>query len=415
MFSRTTRPLTLGAGVALAAAGVLLATAVPAGAATTPSTVSLAATAYGSTAKVGAISSGRTALFSACSTAPGAPYGAKVAATDLGGALGKVGAAVTTGTRTGSSVVVTSTTGETSLLGGLVQAEAISATSTSSLSGSSVTASGSTVITGLKIAGLSQTVPAGTASTISIPGVATVTFNQQTSSTSYRTKQLTVDALRIDLLKDNPLGLPTGSIVVGSASSGASPRPTFFAPDGQAYGTTVKIGSLVTSDPTAYVGMPCGGTGGSVKTNRVAGLKLPGVATVGSVTSTGQSTDGAGRTSAVFGSTVSGVNLLDGAVTADAVTVKSTSSRSDAGLTTSDAGTVITGLKVLGEAVTVSTKANSTIDVAGIGTLTLHKTVKQTSGLDVIGLELRLSTQQLGLDAGSVVQVAVAKSRVAAR
>ncbi|SEQ59379.1 choice-of-anchor P family protein [Microlunatus flavus] len=414
MHRRTTRPLALGTGLTLGAAALLLAAAAPAGAATTaPSTLSLAASAYGSTAKVGAVSSGKTAYFSACSTGAGTPYGTQVAATDLGGLLGKVGAVVTTGTRSGSSVVATSTTGETSLLGGLVKAKAIASTSTSSLAGSQVSSSGSTVITGLTIAGLPRTVPAGSGSTIVVPGVATLTFNAQTRSTTFASKQLTVDALRVDLLKDNKLGLPTGSIVLGSSTTGAS-APTAFAAGGQAYGTTLNVGSLVTSGPTAYVGMPCGGTAGAVSRNKVVGLTLPGVATVGTVASTGQSVEGAGSTTATFSSSVAGVNLLNGAVTADAITVKASTTRSAAGLSSTDDGTVVTGLKVLGKSVTLSTKDNATVDVAGVGTLTVRKTVKQATGLDVIGLELRLGSDQPGLAAGTVLQVAAAKSRVAA-
>ena len=408
------RTAALGTTVAVAAAGLLLAGAAPASALTpAPSTTSLTASAYGSTASVGPLSSGKTAYFSACSTAAGQTYGNKIAATDLGGLLGKVGAVVTTGTRSGSSVAVTSTTGETTLLGGLVSAKAIASTSTSSLSGSAASSSGSTVITGLKIAGLPRTVPAGVNSKIDIPGVATLTFNAQTASTSYASRQLTVDALRVDLLKGNKLGLATGSIVVGSSTSGAAPTTTYAA-GGQAFGTTVNVGTLVASGPTAYVGMPCGGTGGAVAKNKTVGLTLPGIATVGTVASTGQSVEGPGSTTATFGNSVAGVDLLNGTVTAEAITVKASTTRTAQGLTSTNDGTVITGLKVLGQPVEVTAKDNSTVSVAGVGTLTVRKTVKQATGLDVIGLELKLGSDQLGLKAGTVIQVAAVKSRVAA-
>lgn len=412
MFPPTSRPLALGACLALATAGLLLSAAVPASAADQPATVSLAASAYGSSAGVGPLSSGRTAYFSACSTTSNASYGSNVAVTDLGGTLGTVGAAVTSGTRKGNAVQVTSTTGSTSLLGGLVEATAIRSTSTSQLSGSSLGSSGSTVITGLKILGVARTVPAGIGSTIDIPGVATLSFNNQTTTSTATSRQLTVDALRVTLLKDNKLGLATGSVVVGSSTSGAS-LPTHYPAGGQAYGTTVNVGTLVASGPTAYVGMPCGGTGGAVSKNKVVGLSLPGIATSSTVSSTGQSLEGDGSTTAVFGDSVAGVNLLGGAVTADAVTAKATTTRSASGLTSSDSGTAITNLRVLGAPVSVTSKANSTVDVAGIGTLTVHKTVKQATGLDVVGLELKVSTGQVGIKAGTVIQVAVAKSRVA--
>jgi len=146
MLSRTTRPAALGASVALSA-GLLLAAGAPsAGAAAQPTVVGLAASADGSTANVGAVTSGKTALFSACSTKAGTAYGNSVAVNDLG-PVAKVGAAVTAGTRSGNTVKVTSTTGATSLLGGLVKVTAIASTSSSSLAGSTPGSSGSAVIT----------------------------------------------------------------------------------------------------------------------------------------------------------------------------------------------------------------------------------------------------------------------------
>ena len=284
----------------------------------------------------------------------------------------------------------------------------------SELSGSKLTTSGSTVVAGLKIAGKSLTVPAGGGARIDVPHVARITFNNQTTTSTKVSKKLTVEALRIDLLKDNTLGLAAGRIVISSSTSGAS-KPTYFAASGVAYGTNVTVGDLVTSGPTAYVGMPCGGTGGETVKNKVAEVSLPGLVKVKAVSSTSQSKEGDGSTTAILSDKVAGVNLLGGLVTADAVEARSTSKRSSSSaLTTSDSGTEIEDLKVLGRRIKVTSKANQTIDVVGLGTLTLHKTVKQANGLDVIGVELTLGQDQGGVKAGTVVQVAVAKSRVAA-
>ena len=371
----------------------------------------LHASAYGSTASVGPLSSGKTASFSACSTAPGTTYGNNVAATNLGGVLGKVGAVVTKGSRTGDTLRVTSTTGATSLLGGLVQATAISSTSTSVAAGTALSSTGSTLVTGLKIAGLPVAVPAGVGSHLDVAGVARLTFNQQTTRSSAFSRQLTVDALRVDLLPGNRLGLATGSIVVGSSTSGAS-VPTSYVAGGSAYGTAVYVGSLAVAGPSAYLGMGCGGTGGTVSRTKVAALSVPGLVTSGLVTSTAQSLEGAGRTTAVLGNTVAGVNLLGGAVTADAVTARATTTRTATGVTSTDEGTLVTNLRVLGTPLSIGTKANSTVDVAGLGTLTVRKTVRSADGLDVTGLELRLSADRLGVKAGTVVKVAAARSRV---
>lgn len=412
MLARTTRSLPLAATAALATVGLLLAGAPSAQAATTPATVGLYASAYGSTAAVGPITSGKTAYFSSCSTTPGSTYGNNVAAVNLGGVVGKVGAVVTTGARTGNSLKVTSTTGATSLLGGLVQAKALASTSTSALAGSNLQTSGSTLITGLTIAGLPTRVPAGVGSRIDLPGIATLTFNAQAVTSTRVSTQLTVDALRIDVLKGNKLGIAAGSVVVASSTSGAS-RPTAYPASGLAYGTAVNVGTLAVAGASAYVAMPCGGTGGSVVKRGVATLSLPGVATSSAITSTAQSVEAPGSTTAVLGSTVAGVDLLGGAVTADAITARSATTRTAAGLSSTSSGTVITNLKVLGTPVTLGTKANTSVDVAGLGRLTVNKNVKQVNGLDVTGLELKLSADRLGVSAGTVVEVAVARSRVA--
>jgi len=407
------RTLVLGPAVALTATGLLLGSATTAGAASQPSVVALTAAAYGSTVSVGPVSSGKTASFSTCSYAAGTSYGKSVEATDLGGRLGTIGAVVTSGTRKGNKITVTSSTGATSLLDGLIEATAIKSTSTSELSGSELQSSGSTVITGLKISGEARDVPSGTGARIDIPQVAKITFNNQKATTTTASKRLTVEAMHIDLLKGNRLGLDAGTIILGSSSSGAS-RATFFSSSGQAYGTSVSVGSLVTSDPTAYVGLPCGGTGGEISRNALGDVTEPGVVTSGAVSSTAQSIEGVGTTTTIFSNKVSGVNLLDGTVTADAVAARSKSTRSASSLKSYDTGTTITNLKVLGKPVTVSSDANSKVNLAGIGTLVLHKTVKQPTGLDVVGLELTLGSDRGDLKAGTVIQVAVAKSRVAA-
>ena len=413
MLPRTTRSLTLGAAAALTTVGLLMAGAPSAGATTQPTTVGLYASAYGSTAAVGPLTSGKTAYFSACSTVAGSSYGNQVAATDLGGVLGKVGAVVTKGSRTTDTVRVTSTTGATSLLGGLVRATALSSTSTATLTSTGPRTSGSTLVTGLTIAGVPTKVAAGVASRIDLPGIARITVNAQAVTSTRASTQLTVDALRIDVLQGNRLGLAAGSVVVASSTSGAS-RPTSYPASGLAYGTAVNVGTLAVAGASAYVAMPCGGTGGSVVKRGVAALAVPGLVKSSAITSTAQSVEAPGSTTSVLGSTVAGVDLLGGAVTADAITARSATTRTSAGLSRTDSGTVITNLKVLGRPTSLGTKPNTSVDVAGLGRLTLRKAVKQTNGLDVTGLELRLSADRLGVKAGTVIEVAVARSRVAA-
>ena len=173
------------------------------------------------------------------------------------------------------------------------------------------------------------------------------------------------------------------------------------------------MGTLAVAGASAYVAMPCGGTGGSVVERGVATLAVPGVVASSAITSTAQSVEATGSTTSVLGSTVAGVDLLGGAVTTDAITARSATTRTSAGLSSTSSGTVITNFTVLGTPVSLGTKPNTSVDVAGLGRRTVNKTVEQVNGLDVTGLGPKLSADRLGVVAGTVVEVVVARLRVA--
>jgi hypothetical protein len=374
-------------------------------------------TAYGSTVSVGAITSGSTAVVSVCSLAPGAASTNQAAKVNAGllGSIGAVTSSITpTKTDTASSTVTTTTTAGTSLLAGLITANTITTTATSSFTpDGGFTNAGSTVVAGLKIAGQTVTATPGVNSKISIPNIATVTLNIQSASAVGGDHSKSVQGLRIDLLSGNPLGLGTGRIIIGSSTASLH-DPVMNRAAGTAYGTQIDLAGIVKSGATAPVGLPCGGSNGVTRTNSTASVNVPGVLSAGATATTARSTDAPTGTTAEFSATTAGVNLLNGVVKVDAITAKASATRSGSTLTSSSDGTQIAGLKINGTTVEVPAGENSTLQIAGVGTLTFRKVVKSTVGVDVFGLELKLSTDQLGLKAGTTIQVAAARPRVTA-
>ena len=359
-----------------------------------------------------------TSYVTLCTTKSGVVRTSNTAAETLPG-VGSIGAATTrvSSRKSGSTVSTTTTakTATTSLLGGLVQADAITSTAKVSHSSKGYTRTGSSVFTNLTINGLPVSAKPAKNTTITIPGIATVLLNSQGSSTSSGSHALRVTALRVNLLDGSPLLLPAGRVVVATAAANLH-SPTHRRPYGSAYGTKVDLLGVVKSGATAAVYLPCGGSSGVLRKNNVASASLGTALRVGAVKSAAKSTDSAKATVATTNNQVAGVRLLDDKITIDAVTTRASTTRKGSKVTSrSSAGTRVVGLKILGVSRSVSTKENTKISIAGIGTLYLHRAVRTSTGLHVYGVQLTLSTNQSGLLAGSTITVGSAQAGVAAR
>ncbi|GAB2579775.1 choice-of-anchor P family protein [Microlunatus antarcticus] len=407
-------PRRIGAA-ALAAAAVTLTVALPAQAATfNPS----GGSAYATTASVGTlVNLGKTSYVPLCTTKTPDSVSSNTAALDLGGLLGNVGAATTTVSTSETSKAkkaeaVTEVAG-TSLLAGIIQADAITSTATVTKDSKGYDTSGSSVFVNLKIAGLPIKASPKKNTTVKVPGVATVELNAQDSSSGSAGYKAGTAAIRVTLLKNNTLGLPTGKIVVGGANASMQ-KTTHALPYGNAYGTQLNVASIVGSGKTAAVTLPCGGSAGKTRTNSISSVSAPGVLKVGAVKSTGKSTDSSSSTKAATSSSVAKVNLLDGVVTLDAVNASATATRKKGKVETSSSGTKIAGLKINGKKISVDVKENTQIDIAGIGTLYLRKVVKTGVSTTVVGVQLVLNTDTLGLKSGTTLTVGYAKAGVSA-
>lgn len=405
-----TLSLTLVAGVAAT---------LPAAAATPPTFVAAGGSGYASSVAVGSVAkSGKTAYQTMCTTSSTYNQTNDTAKLDLGLTLGYIGAASTTTTSTSPSAARTATvstdTAATRLLTGLISADTITSGATVKKGSSSYVKTGGSVFVGLKIAGLPITAKPAPNTTISIPGVATVLLNGQSTLTQYGDTRLNVTAMKVTLLSGNTLGLPAGTIVIGS-STATLHNPTYNRAYGSAYGTQIDVGGVVKSGPTAAVNLPCGGTAGSTMVNNLVSVSVPGVLSVGTLVDKGTSTDTSTQTAVVTQSTTGAVNVLDGVITADAITTKASAARTSSGLTLGSTGTQLVNLKINGKLVTATVEENTGIDIAGVGTLTLRKTVRNSSSIQVYALQLKLNTATAGLLSGTTITVGAAKAGVIAR
>ncbi|MCK9903263.1 hypothetical protein MXD63_24785 [Frankia sp. Cpl3] len=283
--------------------------------------------------------------------------------------------------------------------GGLISADAlaISTTATSAADGT-VSSTGSVTVTNLRVGltVLNGSIAPNTG--ISVPGIGTLTINRQIPVPG------NVGLVTIGLSLDISLGLDAGtSVTVGYTHAFYRP-PTPVIISGVAYSNLLSAGPLSVG-PVAATGVPC--TGGT-STSTALGVNIPGVISTGAVTVTGQATVGETTTGSTT-STVAGVNLLNGAVTASAITAQANATYAG-GVTTFDAtGTTIADLAIGGVPYLGPVTPGTPIPVPGVGVLYINRQIADPSSLSVRALELVLTGPQIvpggTLPTYSVIQV----------
>jgi hypothetical protein len=280
------------------------------------------------------------------------------------------------------------------LLSGLISAQEIKAVSTTTLQsdGTFQVSSAGSAVSNLVILGhvYNGSIPANTR--IDLPIIGYVILNEQTSNIQTSMANLTVNMIHVHVTVANILGLQVGTeIVVSSATSGML---NVFAPaimSGQSFGTEV-LGQLLSSAPTAPVMTPCLGTHGTVMTNTLAGLNLSPILNSGTIINTAETNLTIPMSSGRSTSTVQGLNLLNGLVTANVMTAQVVASANDTYLVTSNGTDSFIGISVAGHPEIVdSVPYNTSVSLAGLGTLYLKRIVNfnpPTHSLEVRSLEL---------------------------
>jgi hypothetical protein len=408
MFSKNSL---LGFTAAVVMAGTLVAQSPAASAATLEN--GFGANAYGTELNVaGLVTSGRSALSSlGCTSQVGVTHTNSVASVGAPPLLtsGTVSTSATTqATATGVASTATSSIQDVSLLGGVVTVGALTSESTTSqntTTGKFSVSSAGTHFASLTVLGLPILVQPGPNTEIALPGIGSVILNQQKSHVSKNAANLTVIAIHIDVTITTPLAKAGTQIVVSYASSSLG-GPVGGLLSGNSFGAKANLAGLVNVGPLFPQPLGCFGTNGTVKTNAGAIVGVPGVDS-GTISDTAEGVSNASGVSGEVTSTIEGLSLLGGLVTATAVKADVTANGNPG--TFGDDSTFL-DLVVAGVPVTVNPAPNTKIPLAGIGTLYLHRVITTANSIKVIMLQLKVTVpgNPLGLAVGLTVSVGYA-------
>lgn len=319
-----------------------------------------------------------------------------------------------------NSAQAVSDTGNINLLAGLISAQEIKAVSTTTIDSDGtfhMTSAGST-FSNLIILGhvYNGSVPANTR--INIPLLGYVVLNEQITHLANAMANMTVNMIHVHVTGINLLGLQVGTdLVVSSATSGIV---KVFAPailNGQSYATQV-IGPLLASGPSAPAILPCTGTNGSVITTTLGSLNLPGILNSGTVTDTAESNITQTLSSGQNTSTIQGLNLLNGLITANVMRAQVNVLVNNAFNNFMTGTDSFVGLSVAGHPeITDNVPNNTSVSLAGLGTLYLKRVVNGASlnqhSIEVRSLELVVNQNNtLGLPIGLDVIVGDAQIQI---
>ncbi|HEY6737516.1 MAG TPA: choice-of-anchor P family protein [Actinopolymorphaceae bacterium] len=359
------------------------------------------------------------------------------AGTDLGpiGSAGVTDSTVSTFEENGWKGTVSQTkVAGAKLLGGVVKVGAITSKTEGRTNGGRYEATNQSKIASLTVAGtpIDVDVPPNTKVDLSLPGLGSIgdiTINKQNKGWFDGEYRANTEALHIQVLKDNPLGLKVGSTVRLGVSGVVLSKPVFTQLGGNGFATKASVGGkLVTHGPTASAYMPCGGG-----TNHAAvqTLALKGLIDAGAGETKIRGDYAENAATAVVSNEITGLSVLDGLISVDALKAQATATKKttpigalsvqsalvtrSADVTLSAEGTEFVNLKVAGkELLDADIAPNTTLKVAQIGTVTLNKVVEAGNRISVTMLELTIENpklaEDLGLDIGAKVEVGYASA-----
>ncbi len=368
--------------------------------------------AYGTFAFVdneqGFVRADRTAVTGLdCVTEPGVDEKNNVASVDAP-ELFHAGATLNGGPAARTSATIHDLT----MLGGAITANVITATATT---GSSATGfyddpAGSTFVS-LKVGAVNLTGTVAPNTRIDLPGIGSVTLNEQVVTRTDSGARLTVNMIHVVMSQNNVLLIPWGTnIIVAHAESGVRMVSGILL--GAAYGSKVD-GSVVRLGESALAYMPCNGTDGATLHTEMGAISYKNILAFDGVRSTARGIAGATRTEGEMTSTITGIKVLDGRISADVIVADAGVVSANGSLTLSDAGSKLATLQVDGVTIDANAPANTQINVANVGTLWIHRLLHTSTTIEVRMLELVVEVpNSYDLPIGTTIQIAVARAGV---
>jgi hypothetical protein len=305
------------------------------------------------------------------------------------------------------------------LLGGAIKVGAVTETNvvTATPEGGFTNAVTSELAT-LSIGGKSYPITVSPNTTITIPGLATVTINKQLFPHSASSAQSTVAALQITLLKDVAGGKLGSTITLApSTINMMSGLPSnAIAVGGFAYGSAAFVSALdakVAVPATALLQIPTIGTGGKLYTNSTAAVNVPGILKVGAIQSQISGLSAVGSSDAFASSEIANASVLNGLITADAIKVTSHVSKNGDTHSESQALTFV-NLKIAGKVIPINVKPNTKINILNVAEVIVNQQISQSGYSMIVGVRIIVVGKNLGLPVGADIQLGVASTYTAA-
>lgn len=318
---------------------------------------------------------------------------------------------------TGTSLTSHAETADVDLLGGLITADAVDTTSTTTFTGTDFTSESNTQFVNLQISGFTLPVDIPRNFTVKIPGVARIVLNYAASSRNASTMVSAGAGLVVKLLQgvgDSPLGSKIYLNPTYAAITTHIPE-TPVVLGGSAYGTQITasvLGINANVQKTAYQALSASGTDGDVVTNSTVGVSLPNIIDTGVITTTVRGTATNRSGDAQTTAAVANLNLLDGLVKAKVLKAVARTTLASGGHITLRHTSTLVGLRLGGQRIPVSVDPNTRIDVAGLGTVILNQHQNFGFGTTVIAARIIVSTAGLGLPVGASVVIGYASSYI---
>jgi hypothetical protein len=203
------------------------------------------------------------------------------------------------------------------------------------------------------------------------------------------------------------------TLLLAAGSAQAADLPGAFR--GNAYATfgNAKAGSVSASlGRSAFVSCACQGTNGKAVTAEVSNISAGQVFTAGDTQSSVLTQKTAKRAQVQNSTTVSGLNALNGLITAGTITAAAEIDVTSSSMTPSSSASVIDNLSIGGQSIPADTPPNTIVPLPGIGTVTVNKVTTKGSfhksgTLTVEMLVIDVKTKNnMGLAVGSEIVVA---------
>ena len=307
-----------------------------------------------------------------------------------------------------------------SLLGGSIKLDAITTTSTVTLKDGIASYGGHTDLLGLIVGHKKIPVNVPENFKVTLPGLAEVTLNQTSgANTSDSGAKVTSAGIKITLLREKA-GYERGTTILLTPTQAAlGPNIPKEGPvvGGTAYAlkASVKVGSdvHVLAGPFAAQYVNGGGTAGKDVDQGLVKAKLDRILRATVIGTTVNGSRKPDHSEVTVSARATKINLLGGAITADAISATSFAAR-DAGAPqpTVSGKTEIVNLKIGGKPITIEPTPNTTIDVLGLGQIILNQQFRTANGLVTRGLVVVLSTKKVGLPVGAQVEFATTLASV---